>query len=82
MARRKKGRTRANGQGSISRRKDGRVDVELTIHTPEGPQRLRTTKRNEAEADGWLTEMKHKRNTSAVFNLDAESITFGEYLER
>ena len=82
MTRKKKGRVRANGQGTISRRRDGRVDVEVTVHTPEGPQRLRTTKRNEAEADAWLTEMKHKRNTGAVFNLDAESITFGEYLER
>jgi integrase len=79
---RKKGRVRTNGQGSISRRNDGRVDVELTVYTLGGPQRLRTTKRNEAEADAWLTEMKHKRNTGFIFNLGAESITFGEYLER
>jgi hypothetical protein len=43
MARQKKGRTRANGEGSITRRRDGRYDCELPIYTPEGTKRLRTS---------------------------------------
>jgi integrase len=83
MARRKKGRKRyrANGEGWNNERADGRYDVGLTIHTPDGPKRIRTTKRTRAEGDAWLAEQKRSRNLGTV-NFDAGFLTFGEYLER
>ncbi len=82
MARQKKGRTRANGEGSITRRKDGRYDCELPIYTPEGTRRLRTTKKTKAEADDWLTNMKYERNARSPMTLETAKMTFGEYLDR
>src|SRR5215216_2593700 len=82
MARQKKGRTRANGEGSITRRKDGRYDCELPVYTPEGTKRPRTTKKTKAEADEWLTTMKYERNSGTPTNLQADKMTFGEYLDR
>lgn len=82
MARQKKGRTRANGEGSITRRKDGRYDCELPVCTPEGTKRLRTTKKTKAEADNWLTTKKYERNAGTPMNLEADKMTFGEYLDR
>jgi integrase len=81
MARQKKGRTRANGEGSITRRKDGRYDCELPVYTSEGTKRLRTTKKTKAEADDWLTTMKYERNSGTPMNLQADRMTFGEYLD-
>ncbi len=82
MVRQKKGRTRANGEGSITRRKDARYDCELPVYTPEGTKRLRTTKKTKAEADDWLTAMKYERNAGTPMNLEADKMTFGEYLDR
>ncbi len=83
MARKKKkGRTRANSEGSIMRRKDGRYDCELPVYTPEGTKRLRTTKKTKVEADEWLTTMKYERNAGMPMNLEADKMTFGEYLDR
>jgi hypothetical protein len=56
----KRGRQRANGEGAISDRKDGRKDVELTIHGPFGTKRLRTTKKNRTEALAWIEQMKRE----------------------
>src|SRR5918997_4035972 len=82
MARQKKGRTRANGEGSITRRKDGRYDCEMPVYTPEGTKRLRTTKKTKAEADEWLTTTKYERNAGTPMNLEADKMRFGEYLDR
>jgi len=82
MTRQKKGRTRANGEGSITRRKDGRYDCELPIYTPEGTKRLRTTKKTKAEADDWLTSTKYERNAGTPMKLEADRMTFGVYLDR
>jgi hypothetical protein len=82
MAPQKKGRTRANGEGSITRRKDGRYDCELPVYAPEGTKRLRTAKKTKAEADDWLTAMKYERNAGTPMHLEADKMTFGEYLDR
>jgi integrase len=82
VARQKKGRIRANGEGSITWRKDGRYDCELPVYTPEGTKRLRTTKKTKAEADDWLTTMKYERNAGTPMNPEANKMTFGEYLDR
>src|SRR5215208_6529237 len=78
----KRGRSRANGEGSISKRKDGRYDVELPVHTPEGTKRLRSTKKTKVEADRWLTEKKYERNSSTSLAFDADRLTFGRDLQR
>ncbi len=54
---------RTNGQGSISRRKDGRWDVAgWVITTSGGKKRKRTTVNTPEEADRWLTELKSNHN--------------------
>src|SRR5215218_2197658 len=72
---------KANGEGSITRYKDGRWCARHTFHTPNGPKRKafygRTkqealAKRNKALADS--------HNGLLVF--DAENLTLGEYLKR
>lgn len=80
MGKRRK-RIRANGEGWNNKRADGRYDVGLTVHTSDGPKKVRTTKRTRAEGDEWLTEQKRARNLGTV-DFDAGSLTFGEYLER
>lgn len=72
-------RKRANGEGSISRRADGRYEAGMTVDTLSGRRRLRTTKRTRAEADRWLTEVKGRALLGPGF--DGEKLSFGEYLE-
>jgi hypothetical protein len=43
---------------------------------------MRTTKKTKAEADDWLTAMKYERNAGTPMNLEADKMTFGEYLDR
>ena len=76
----KKGRQRANGEGAISDRKDGRKDVELTIHGSLGIQRLRTTKKNRTEALAWIEQMK-RDHADGGLDLDAKKTTVGEFLD-
>jgi integrase len=81
VERRKRARSRANGEGGISERKDGRVDVELTVHTPDGARRLRTTKKNKTLARQWIAQMRRDYEEGSL-DVDSESITYGEYLDR
>ena len=77
---RKRGRQRANGEGAISDRRDGRKDVELTIHGPFGTKRLRTTKKNRTEALAWIEQMK-RDHADGGLDLDATKTTVGEFLD-
>ena len=72
----KRGRQRANGEGAISDRKDGRKDVELTVYGPFGPRRLRTTKKNRTEALAWIGQMKRDYADGGL-DLDAKNTTVG-----
>ena len=76
----KRGRQRANGEGAISDRKDGRKDVELTLHGPFGSKRLRTTKKNRTEAFAWIEQMKRDYADGGL-DLDAKKLTVGGYLD-
>jgi integrase len=76
----KKGRQRANGEGAISDRKDGRKDVEITVHGPLGPKRLRTTKKNRTEALAWIEQTK-RDHADGGLDLDAKNTTVGEDLD-
>ncbi len=83
MARRKQdGKPRrARGTGTISERKDGRFDAEITLHTAAGKRRLRTTVGSELEADRWLSRIKRDHEQGRL-NLEASTLTVGDYLDR
>ena len=76
----KRGRQRANGEGAISNREDGRKDVELTVHGLFGTKRLRTTKKNRTEALAWIDQMK-REHANGAFDLDTKKLTVGQYLD-
>jgi integrase len=60
MARRKKGRNR-NRSGGWSRRKDGRLDVYVTVETYDGSRYVTTTLPKSAadvDAEAWIAEVK------------------------
>src|SRR5829696_7626431 len=76
----RRGRQRANGEGAISDRKDGRKDIEVTVHGPAGPKRLRTTKKNRTEALAWIEQMK-RDHADGGLDLDAKKTTVGEFLD-
>ena len=74
---------RANGEGTISKRKDGRYMGRYWIHTATGPKRKtiygrKGEKREQVHRK--LTEAMAGRDRGLVF--DAESLTLGGYLDR
>ena len=72
-------RFRANGEGWINLRADGRYNVGLHIEHPDGTlERKETTIRGYEKADAWLTEQKSLRNRGVVL-LD-DNPTVAEYL--
>lgn len=74
-------RRRGNGEGTISRRKDGRWEGKYTVHTPAGPKRRALYGQTRAEVAEKLAKAISDRS-SGLSNFDAGSITVGEYLER
>lgn len=73
-------RRRGNGEGSISRRKDGRWEARYTAHTAGGPKRRVVYGKTRKEAADALARALADRASGLVF--DAGSITVGEYLDR
>lgn len=71
---------RANGEGSVWRRADGRYGAAVQVWTTDGQKRLTTTKKRRKDADAWLTQMKSGRLSGAVVNLDGERVRMAEYL--
>ncbi len=65
-------RTRANGEGWIKKRKDGRgYDVGLHVPGPDGTlKRKATTRKSRPEADAWLTEQKKMRGDGVMLSDD------------
>ena len=76
----KRGRQRANGEGAISDRKNGRKDIELTVHGPFGTKRLRTTKKNHTEALAWIEQTK-RNHADGGLDLDAKEPIVGKFLD-
>lgn len=81
MGNNKESRNR-NRQGGWSKRKDGRLDVYVTVDTPYGPRECRTTKRTEDEADEWITTTKYEARRGSFLSFDASTLTVGEFIER
>jgi integrase len=73
-------RKRGNGEGSITRRKDGLYMARYTVQTPTGPKRKTLYGKTRREVDEKLTKAKADRDGGLVFDVD--NLTVGDYLDR
>src|SRR5688572_24008131 len=71
---------RSNGEGSITRRRDGLYMARYTVQTPTGPRRKTLYGKTRREVDEKLTKAKADRDGVLVF--DADNMKLGEYLGR
>jgi integrase len=71
---------RGNGEGSISRRKDGRWEAKYTAHTADGPKRRALYGKTRKEAADKLA--KALADHASGYTFDTENMTVGEYLDR
>src|SRR5215208_8064627 len=71
---------RGNGEGSITRRKDGLYMARYTVQTPTGPKRKTIYGKTRREVDEKLTKAKADKNIGLTF--DADNLKVGEYLQR
>ncbi|MDP8951369.1 MAG: site-specific integrase, partial [Actinomycetota bacterium] len=71
---------RANGEGSIYQRKDGRWVGQYTVHTANGPKRRAVYGKDREEAARKLAGAIADRDRGLIF--DAGNMTVGEYLDR
>ena len=71
---------RGNGEGSISRRKDGRWEAKYTAHTADGPKRRALYGKTRKEAADKLAKALADRASGYTF--ETENMSVGEYLDR
>jgi len=71
---------RGNGEGGISRRKDGLYMARYTVQTATGAKRKTLYGKTRREVDEKLTKAKADRDGGLVF--DADNLKLGEYLGR
>lgn len=73
---------RGHGEGTITRRKDGRWAAQASIGYDHEGRLKRLTKyfRTRQEAAAWLAEVQHKRRTGAF--VEPDRITVGEWVLR
>src|SRR5215203_4464360 len=71
---------RGNGEGGISRRKDGLYMARYTVQTPTGAKRKTLYGKTRREVDEKLTKAKADRDGGLVF--DAGTLTLAEYMDR
>ena len=69
---------RGNGEGSITKRKDGRWWGRHTVHTPEGPKQKAVYGKTRADVAAKLRKAMSEADSGLVF--DAGNVTVGEYL--
>jgi integrase len=70
---------RGNGEGTISRRKDGRWEGRYYVPTEDGPKRKVIYGKTRAEVSEKLTKALSDRANGIVY--DNENITIGEYMD-
>ncbi len=70
---------RGNGEGTITRRKDGRWEGRYYVPTVEGHKRKTIYGRTRAEVSAKLTKALSDRTDGIVY--DDENMTIGEYLD-
>lgn len=73
-------RKRANGEGSITKRKDGRWMARYTVHTDKGPKRRTVYGRTRADVSAKLARALADREDGLIF--DDEGLTVEEYLRQ
>ena len=61
---------RGNGEGSITRRKDGLYMARYTVQTSTGPRRKTLYGKTRREVDEKLTKAKADRDGGLVFDAD------------
>jgi integrase len=71
---------RGNGEGTITRRKDGRWEARYKAHTASGPKRKMIYGKTRAEVAEKLARAISDRSSGLAF--DAGSLTVGEFLDR
>jgi len=71
---------RGNGEGSITKRKDGRWMARYTVHTPKGPKRKTVYGRTRQEVAAKLAKAMAERDGG--IELDPSNATVDEYLQR
>ena len=71
---------RGNGEGTITRRKDGRWEARYTVVTANGPKRKVLYGKTRADVSAKLTKAMADRDVGLVF--DAAGSTVGDYLDR
>jgi integrase len=71
---------RGNGEGTITRRKDGRWEAKYTVYTAEGPKRRALYGKTRKVAADKLARALADRTSGHTF--DTENMTVGEYLDR
>jgi integrase len=71
---------RGNGEGSITKRKDGRWMARYTVHTAKGPKRRTVYGKTRKEAADKLAKVLSDRTEGIVY--DDENMTVREYLDR
>ena len=71
---------RGNGEGSITKRKDGRWMARYTVHTANGPKRRHIYGRTRQEVAAMLAKAMIDRDGG--IELDPSSVTVNEYLQR
>ena len=71
---------RGNGEGSITKRDDGRWMARYTVRTIKGPKRRTVYGRTRAEVSAKLAKAMADRDGGLIF--DAGILTVGDYLDR
>jgi len=71
---------RANGEGSISKRKNGTYMARYTVHTSNGPKQKCLYAKTRKEAAARLVEILANQESHLAF--DAKNQTLGEFLNR
>ena len=71
---------RGNGEGSITKRNDGRWMARFTVHTAKGPKRRHIYGRTRQEEATKLAKAMTDRDGG--IELDHSSVTVNEYLRR
>jgi integrase len=71
---------RGNGEGTITRRKDGRWEARYTVVTANGPKRKVLYGKTRVDVSAKLTKAMADRDVGLIF--DAAGSTVSDYLDR
>lgn len=70
---------RRRGDGSVTKRKDGRYEAAAYVHTPTGIKRVRRYAATRTEAEALLVELRNKNNSGLLTNTREQKV--GDYLD-